>query len=250
MISVAIITFNEEKNTEACLKSITEGSSHWKSLISEIVIVDSGSTDMTESISRQFQKVRFISKVPFLGHIQQKQFAVDQCNQSWILSLDADERLTPELQHSISNAVLEKGTAFQWNRLNHFGGIPVRHGRWYPDRKVRLWHREDGHWGGMNPHDCVVTNLHVAIELLRGSMLHYTCTGEDHFKATMNRYAELGRKARLEQGKKGNWAKRNIGSVFHFIADYIFRGGFLDGEIGWIIAREQFVYTRKKYRSL
>lgn len=248
MISVAIITFNEESNIERCLRSVMEGSHEWQTLISEVVVVDSGSTDRTQEIATQFPLVRFISQVPFLGHIQQKQFAANQCSQPWILSLDADECLTPDLQNSILQAGLKKGNAYQWNRLNHFGGVPVYHGRWFPDRKVRLWHRDEGHWGGQNPHDKVVTLSSVTIQLLKGSMLHYTCKNEEQFQSTMKRYAELGRKTRMEQGLPNSWWKRNMGALFHFIADYVFRLGFLDGNIGWIIAREQYLYTRRKYK--
>jgi glycosyltransferase involved in cell wall biosynthesis len=249
MISVAIITFNEEKNIERCLKSLCFGPSGWETLIDDIVILDSGSTDRTESLAKSFPKVRWEIQVPFLGHIQQKQKAAEMAKNDWILSLDADEALTETLQQSILQASLNTRNAFLWNRLNHFGAKPIRHGRWYPDAKVRLWNRNEGKWGGINPHDKVVLTDGVQVHHLLGDLLHFTCRDEAHFKTTMRHYAALGNRARTDLGKKNHPFQGWLGGLFHFVADYFFRLGFLDGKPGWIIAREQFWYTVRKYRN-
>ncbi len=247
MISVAIITLNEEKNIERCLQSLFFGPKGWNELIDEIVILDSGSTDRTEALAKAFPKVRWEIQVPFLGHIQQKQRAAELANNDWILSLDADEALTEPLQHALLNASLEPGNAFLWNRLNHFAGKPIRHGRWYPDAKVRLWNRKEGKWGGMNPHDKVVLSSKVKVSWLKGDMLHFTCRDEAHFRETMVKYAELGNRARREKNKCSFPLQGWLGGAFHLLADYVFRRGFMDGKEGWIIAREQFWYTVRKY---
>lgn len=248
MISVAIITFNEEKNIERCLRSLCFGPQGWDELLDEIVILDSGSTDQTEALAKAFPKVRWEVQHPFLGHIQQKQLAAQLAKNDWILSLDADEALTDTLQNSILHASMKRGKAFLWNRLNHFGGKPIRHGRWYPDAKVRLWNRLEGNWGGINPHDKVMLEPQVKILHLKGDLLHFTCRNEAHFKETMHNYAALGNRARAEMGKKNHPIQGWLGGIFHFVADYFFRLGILDGKEGWIIAREQFWYTVRKYR--
>lgn len=249
MISATIITFNEEKNIERCLRSLLFGPPGWDAFLDEIIVLDSGSTDQTEKLAKAFPKVRWEVQNPFLGHIQQKQLAVELAKNDWILSLDADEALTESLQFSILNSTLEKETAYRWNRLNHFAGKAIRHGRWYPDAKVRFWNRNDGKWGGMNPHDKVILSEGTKIQHLKGDMLHFTCSNEAHFKDTMRKYALLGQQARKNAGRKNIPIQGWIGGFYHFLADYFFRLGFLDGQEGWIIAREQFWYTVRKYKA-
>ncbi len=145
-LSVAIITHNEERNISLCLESV-------KQLADEIVVIDSYSTDRTEEICLQYG-VTFI-KNRFPGHIEQKNIAKEACSHTLVLSLDADEVLSLELQRSVQaikdlDVVMD---GYLFSRLTFYAGVPVRHCGWYPDKSLRLWNRTKGRWGGSNPHD-------------------------------------------------------------------------------------------------
>ncbi|MFN9801337.1 MAG: glycosyltransferase family 2 protein, partial [Bacteroidota bacterium] len=144
-ISAAIITYNEEKNIRRCLESL-------QGVADEIVVVDSGSTDSTAALCSAYG-VRILVH-PFEGHIQQKNYALNQCTGDWILSLDADEALSPELRASVLRVKNHlTSPAYQVNRLTNYCGHWVRYCGWYPDRKVRLVQRGKARWTGVNPHD-------------------------------------------------------------------------------------------------
>lgn len=138
-ISTVIITYNEEKHIARCLASVEEVSD-------EILIIDSHSSDRTVEIAKEFGAKVILHE--FEGHIQQKNFAMGEAQYDYVLSLDADEMLSIELIRSIvavkSNV---QADAYQFNRLNNFCGKWIKHGLWYPDRKIRLWDRTKGKWG-------------------------------------------------------------------------------------------------------
>ena len=145
-LSVVIITFNEEKNIERCLKSVAP-------IADEIVVVDSLSTDTTKDLCSKYN-VRFISQA-FLGYIEQKNFALQQASNNDVLSLDADEELSDELCRSIRSAKENNFPfdAYSMNRCSSFCGKWIKHGSWYPDKKTRLLDKTKGKWAGINPHD-------------------------------------------------------------------------------------------------
>ena len=147
-VSVVIITYNEEKNIQRCIESVCP-------VADEIIVIDSFSKDRTKEIC-QAKGVTFIEH-QFRSHIDQKNFAVTKANHKYILSLDADEYLSPELTQSILEAKKSwPAEAYRMNRLSSYGSKWIKHGSWYPDRKIRLWNKEIGLWGGENPHDRVV----------------------------------------------------------------------------------------------
>ena len=160
-LSVSIITFNEEKNIARCLDSIKE-------IANEIVVVDSNSTDNTESICNQYD-VRFI-KQSFLGYIEQKNFALEKCKYHYVLSLDADECLSNDLIQSIKN-IKQNGfdaDAYTMNRLSNFCGKWIKYGTWYPDTKLRILDTKKGKWGGTNPHDKLEMQPNSSTVFLKG----------------------------------------------------------------------------------
>ncbi|WP_315818708.1 glycosyltransferase family 2 protein [Paraflavitalea speifideaquila] len=148
-LSVVIITFNEEKNIKRCLESV-------QSVADEVIVVDSLSTDGTKRICNEFG-VRFIEQA-FLGYIEQKNFALDQASHDLVLSLDADEAIDEVLKGAILR-VKQEGVAadgYIMSRCSNYCGKWIRHGTWYPDRKLRLFNRQKARWGGVNPHDKIV----------------------------------------------------------------------------------------------
>ena len=147
-LSVVIITFNEEKNIARCLASVA-------SVADEIVVVDSFSTDKTKQICIE-KGVRFIEH-QFDGHIEQKNWAITQAKNQYVLSLDADEALTDELASEISKVKNNwQYDGYSFNRLTNFCGAWIKHGGWYPDKKLRLWVTKKGKWGGIHTHDNVI----------------------------------------------------------------------------------------------
>jgi glycosyltransferase involved in cell wall biosynthesis len=242
-LSVVIITFNEEKNIGRCLESVKE-------VADEIIVVDSLSTDRTKAICASYN-VKFIEQ-RFLGYIEQKNFALDSATHEYALSLDADECLTEELKKSIL-AEKQKGLTFdcyRMNRLSSFCGQWIKHGNWYPDRKVRLISRKKGKWGGVNPHDKIEMNEGATLKQLKGDMLHYTYDSIDQIMEQTNKFTTIQSKAMYEQGKRANLVKLVVNPFIAFISGYIFKRGFLDGYNGFIIARYASHATLAKYAKL
>lgn len=242
-LSAVVIAFNEEKRIADCLRSL-------QPLADEILLVDSGSTDRTVEIAKSLN-ARVLYH-PFEGHVQQKNFAMQQASFDWVLSLDADEVLSKELQASILN-IKEKGfnnMAYSFNRLNNYCGTWLKHGGWYPDRKIRLWHRSVGHWGGLNPHDQVILQKGVEAERLAGDLLHYTYDSVEAHLQQMDRFARISAQAYFERGKRTHTLEVWLNPVFSFVRDYVLRAGFLDGRAGWTANRIAMRYQYWKYKHL
>lgn len=241
-LSVVIITFNEEKNIARCLDSIRD-------VADEIVIVDSFSADSTKKICEEYH-VKFIEN-KFEGHIQQKNFAITQASSPYILSLDADECLDKDSIKDIL-AVKEHWThdAYFFNRLNNYCGHWVRHGGWYPDKKLRLWDSRLGSWQGKNPHDEYKLNASSNIKYLNSNILHYTLsTKEEHIKQ-IEYFTTIGAKAALEDGKTTSTVKMFMAAIIKFTKDYFIKTGFLDGKTGFQIARLSAWASYLKYKKM
>jgi glycosyltransferase involved in cell wall biosynthesis len=241
-ISAAIITFNEEKNIERCLESL-------RGVADEIVVVDSFSTDATESICRN-HGVRFIQN-PFAGHIQQKNFALDQCSNDWVLSLDADEALSEELRRSILSIKQNPvASGYHFNRLTYYCGHWVRHCGWYPDRKIRLVRRANARWQGVNPHDRLDLLDGSAPAFLSGDLLHYSYyTRQDHI-SQIEYFSGIASKELYAMGKNISWVLIIGKVVAQFIKSFFIKKGFLDGMTGWTISRLSAYATWRKYTKL
>ena len=241
-ISGVIITYNEERNIGRCLDSL-------KDICDEIIVVDSFSSDDTERICKEFD-VRFIQN-EFKGHIQQKNFAADQAKNDIILSLDADEALSPELTDSIRWIKNHwENSAYEFNRHTNYCGQWIKHCGWYPDTKIRLWDRKIGRWGGINPHDSVEIQSEIQPIRLKGDLLHYSYyTIEEHILRSA-KYAKISAQALNLMGKKASILKMLGSSGFRFIQDYFFRLGFLDGFYGLLICATNSHSTFLKYAYL
>jgi glycosyltransferase involved in cell wall biosynthesis len=242
-LSAVIISYNEERNIERCLSCLRD-------LADEIVVVDSFSTDRTEEICRKFG-VRFIQQA-FAGYIEQKNFANSLTTNDFILSLDADEAISDALYLNIKaiKGNLREDTAYSFNRMTNYCGSWIRHGSWYPDKKVRIWHKENGHWGGINPHDRVIMQPNTNIQHLDGDLLHYSyyCTAE-HLQQ-IDRFSSIAAAEEGEKGRKVSFCGMILRSKWKFLRDYVFKLGFLDGKAGYQVCKLSSWATFLKYSKL
>jgi len=240
-ISVAIITYNEERNIRRCLESVQQ-------VADEIIIVDSYSTDQTEQLAGLFG-VKFILN-KFEGHIQQKNFALQLCSNEWVLSLDADEALSNELIESI---LLWKNThplenAYSFYRLTNYCGKWVRHCGWYPDEKIRLVRKGKAIWGGVNPHDKLIAEGSTGT--LVGDILHYSYyTKDDHLKQ-IEFFGKIAANEMYTAGKKIPSWLIYLKTIVQFIKSFIIKRGFLDGKTGFQISYLSAFATYRKYSLL
>jgi glycosyltransferase involved in cell wall biosynthesis len=241
-LSVVIITYNEERNIERCLRSV-------QGIADEIVVVDSFSTDKTEMICRQYG-AKFIQH-PFGGYVEQKNFALTQSSCDYILSLDADEALTEELKASIEEVKKDpKHSAYEMNRLNNYCGQWIRHCGWYPDRKVRLFEKGKGKWGGENPHDKYLPDQAADVGFLKGDLQHYSYYSIAEHIAQANKFSGIGAASAHENGARSGLLKILVKPPVRFFRDYILLLGFLDGFYGFVICRISAHATFLKYVKL
>lgn len=242
-ISAVIITQNEERNIVRCLRSL-------QGIADEVVVVDSGSTDQTESLCRA-AGARFISH-PWEGYSAQKNFADSQATQPWTLSLDADEALSSALRQSLlqlKQRGMDRGTAYAFNRLSNYCGSWIKHCGWYPDRKTRLWPTGAAEWDGV-----VHEELRFASPMkevtLQGDLLHYTYyTLQEHAERQV-RYAALAAQKANARGKRYNALAARLSPLWTFVRNYVFKGGFLDGHAGYQVCRMSAFYTFMKHEML
>ncbi|MGZ4099486.1 MAG: glycosyltransferase family 2 protein, partial [Bacteroidia bacterium] len=242
-LSVVIITYNEEKNLERCLLSVKE-------VADEIVVLDSFSTDKTQSIAEKHGAKFFQHK--FDGHIQQKNRAITYASSPFVLSLDADEALDKTLSASILEVKKDfKKDGYYMNRLTNYCGHWVKHCGWYPDKKLRLWDSRKGTWTGINPHDKY--ELFEGDEKtgqLKGDILHYSYYSvEDHYKQ-VEYFTNIASKAFVEKGKKAPVFKLIVNPVAKFIDHYFLHLGFLDGKAGYRISKISAYATYLKYKKI
>jgi glycosyltransferase involved in cell wall biosynthesis len=226
-ISAVVITFNEERNIELCLKSL-------KMVADEILVVDSFSTDQTESICRNNQ-VRFIQN-KFEGHIQQKNFAIHQAKYDYVLALDADEVLSDKLIESILKVKNHwHDNAYSFNRLTNYCGKWIRHCGWYPDTKIRLWDKRKGKWEGRNPHDKVEMTPGIKVSFLKGDLLHYSYHNLKQHIEQVNYFTEIMAKEAYGQNKNTNIFLIIFSPFFKFFKSYFLKLGILDGYHGFLV---------------
>lgn len=242
-ISVVIITLNEEKNIARCLNSVT-------GIADEVVVVDSGSTDGTSQICKEYG-ARFISH-PWQGFAETKNFANSQALHPLILSLDADEALSEELRNSIRKIKNEgfSGVVWSMNRLTNYCGSWIKHCGWYPDKKIRLFHRDTAHWKGLLIHETLDINTGIKVNHLKGDLFHYSYYTIGEHVAQANHYTDLAAQEAFSKGKSAGWFDIIFKPLVRFIRDYFFRLGFLDGHYGFVICRLSANATFLKYVKL
>jgi glycosyltransferase involved in cell wall biosynthesis len=239
-LSVVIITFNEEKNIGRCLASV-------QGIADDIVVVDSFSTDATETLCKKYD-VNFIRR-SWEGYSATKNFANAQARYNWILSLDADEALSDELKRSIlAVKQQDKQYACKFHRLTNYCGKWIRHCGWYPDTKVRIFDRRTAAWEG-SIHEKLVVREGVP-QLLKGDCLHYSYYKiEEHYRQS-DKFSTLSAQSLFAQGKRASLLKLWLSPVIKFISCYVIKLGFLDGIAGFTVCKIAASATFGKYRKL
>ena len=245
LLSVAIVTYNEEANLARTLASVT-----WAD---QIVVVDSGSTDRTVEIARRSNAT--ILERPWPGFAEQKNFAIAQCTGDWILSLDADEELSTELQQEIRQILASQPTAdaFYLKRRNLFLGRWMRHGGFYPDAKLRLFRRNPSHPPVFEPRPVHETiQPHGPTATLRCDLIHHAYPTLESYIEHMDRYSSLGAQILVDKGRTSTGILAFLAHVLFipvltFKWNYIFRLGMLDGREGLLQHLYHAGYTSWKY---
>lgn len=239
-LSVIIITKNEEKNIKVCLDSIA-----WAD---EIIVLDSGSTDATVPICKQYTDK--VYETDWIGFGHQKNRALKYASGDWVLSLDADEWITPELKAEILMAIQNPGSyvAFEIPRLSSYCGQYMRHSGWWPDRVTRLCKRGKAQFSEQLIHERMIVNGSVG--RLSNHIMHTSFKDLEHVLTKLNRYSTDNADLLLSEGEKSSLLKAILHGLWSFIHTYIVRAGFLDGRMGFILAVSNAEGTYYKYLKL
>lgn len=222
-ISAIVITLNEERNLERCLRSLD--------FVDEIVVVDSHSTDRTVEIAKKFEAK--VIEQDFMGYGQQKNFAVTHATGDWVFWIDADEEVSPELKVSITEAINQDQVhLFKTDRLTYFCAKPIWHGGWYPDHVARLFKKGKAVFTEPEVHEELVLKEPGPTGLLKGYLHHYSFQTVESQVRTNVKYARLG----AAKMKRPNLMAVLVRPFWKFIECYFFKLGFLDGRSGLLIA--------------
>ncbi len=226
-ISAVIITLNEEERLEPALKSL-------KGVVEEIIVVDAESEDDTLKIAKKYTDRIFRRK--WTNFSDQKNFGNSQASYPWILSLDADERLSPELKEEILRIKKRETdcSAFSIPRRVFYLGKWIRHSGWYPDRKIRLFRKDSARWEGEYVHERLL--VEGKVEKLKEPIYHFTYRNiQDHLER-INVFSELGARKLYAEGKKCHFYHLVFLPFFRFFNSYLLKAGFLDGFAGFIVS--------------
>lgn len=239
-ISACIITLNEESRIRDCLESLK-----W---VDEIIVVDSFSTDKTVDICKGYTDRVYRRTWP--GNVDQKNYAISLAGNDWILSLDADERLSPELTMEIQDAIRSPSdiTGFFFPRLSFYLGRWIYHGDWYPDYQLRLFKKDHGEWKGTNPHGRVYVNGKT--KRMKHNIYHFNYKNFSHQLRTMDNYSNIFTDIMIEKGECFDLFQLIFRPLYKFIRVYIIKMGFLDGVPGFILAVSNAFYIFVKYVKL
>ena len=236
-LSATLVTLNEERNIARAIESLR--------CADEILVVDSGSTDRTREIAARLG-ARVVEE-PWRGYAAQKNFAAQAATYDWILSLDADEAVNEELEGEFLALKLSDPPfkAYSMPRLAQYCGRWNKHSGWYPDRKIRLYHRAFGEWKGSYVHESVVSQQPAGE--LNGHLLHFTCASLAEHVRTVDKYTTLAARELAESGAVIPLRRLTVDPAWTIFRTYILRRGFLDGPQGIAIAWMAGFYTFLKY---
>ena len=240
-LTVTVITYNESAHIAAALDSVS-----WAD---EIIVVDSGSTDGTAEIARG-RATRVLTR-PWEGYSAQKNFAADQASNDWVLSMDADERVTPELAREIRD-LLGRGPAargYRIRRVSRYLGQWIRSTDWSHDYQLRLYDRRAGRWNGMRIHESFRLAEGQPVKL-RGTLEHYAYNDIAHHLQKINAYTTLIADQWYDEGRRTNAAAMVIHPWLAFLRNYVARRGFTEGTVGLVISLMNSYYVFLKLAKL
>lgn len=241
-ISAVIITFNEELNIERCLRSL-------QGIVDEVIVVDSYSTDNTVKIATNLGAT--VYQHIFMGYVEQKNFALSKTTYPYVLSLDADEVISDKLRESILETKKNwTHDSYYFNRLTSYCGRWIKHTSWYPSKKLRLWDKRKGEWGGVNPHDKFILKKGATKKYLKGDLLHFSYISVEHHLQKVNLYSAVFAESHFLKGGKGYKWNLYLNPLWRFFRDYIIKLGFIDGQDGLSICRISSYETYLKYKKL
>ncbi len=241
--SATIITFNEERNIARCIESLLP-------VTDDIIIVDSFSTDNTKAICSKYP-VKFHQQ-KFEGHIQQKNIAISLASNDKIISLDADEALSVELQQTLLKLKTNwKYDGYYAKRANFYCGQFIKWSGWNPDKKLRVFDKNKASWGGINPHDTIIfKDKNTNTKLLKGAILHWVHETYDEHSLKVHKFSTIAAHEYFRLGKKSSIAKIILKPLWTFFKAYIIRLGILDGFNGFMISNFSAHTTFLKYAKL
>lgn len=239
-VTVTVITLNEAANIEACLDSV--------SFADDVVVVDSGSTDKTVELARAKGARVIVRDWP--GYSAQKNFAAEQATHDWILSVDADERVTPELAEEVARTVASSpsGAGFRVPRVTFHLGRWIRTTDWYPDYQLRLYHRGRARWPAKLVHESVAAD--GAVGQLRGELQHYAYRDLSHHFSTMERYTTLAATEMHSAGRDATFLHLLFHPPAAFLRNYVLKRGFADGTVGFVVSAMNAYYVFLKFAKL
>jgi glycosyltransferase involved in cell wall biosynthesis len=239
-LTATLITLNEERNLPRALASVA-------GLAEEVVVVDSSSRDRTVALARQ-HGARVFERA-WTDYSEQKNFAAAQATHDWILSLDADEELSPALREEIAQwkQGAPEADAYEMPRKAQYLGRWIEHSGWYPDRKRRLYRRDRARFVGALHESLVVEGT---VGRFRNDLLHYTFDSLEEHEARVQRYTQLAARLLYAGGRRSWLLPWLLAPGWAFLRTFIFQQGFRDGRHGWLIARMAARYVRLKYSKL
>jgi len=240
-ISGVVICLNEADRIGRCLESLA--------FCDEIVVVDSGSTDGTREIARKYTPT--VIEQAFLGYVKQKNFALSLTKHDWVICIDADEAISPELAANIRGAVERNDgvvSGYSLDRVTHYLGVWHDRGEWYPDWQLRVFRRSRGHFGGLDPHDRV--ELDGPVERLGGRLLHWNYRSlSDHIQ-TMDRFSARMARSLADEGIRFRLRDLVLRPPARFLKSYLLQQGFRRGIPGFVVSVAGAYYVFMKYAKL
>lgn len=240
-ISGVVICLNEADRIGRCLESLA--------FCDEIVVVDSGSSDGTREIARKYTDI--VIEQPFLGYVNQKNFALDRATNDWVLCLDADEALSPELAANIRGALARDDgsvAGYSLDRLTYYLGVWHDRGEWYPDWRVRVFRRTCGRFAGLDPHDRV--EIDGKVERLSGRLLHWNYRNLSNHIQTMDSFSTRMARSLEASGVRFRLSDLVLRPLARFLKSYLLRQGFRRGIPGLIVSIAGAYYVFMKYAKL
>ena len=239
-ISAVLIALDEERNIGAALESLA-----WAD---EVLVIDGGSRDNTIAECRT--RGAKVIEHAFSNYVDQKNFALDEASHNWVLSLDADERVTNALTEEIQSMALSgfQAQGYRIPRVSYYLGRFVRSTAWYPDHQLRLFDRRQGRWQGQYVHESVRINAEAG--KLRGEILHYSYDSISDHASRLNRYSGLAAEQMCDAGRRSSLFPALVFPPFVFLKNYVIKAGFTDGSVGFIVSVMNAYYVFLKYIKL